>query len=58
MTKKHFIALAKSLASVRPTDETSEAYMQWLRDVNAVENVLGGLSGTFDCAKFHEVCSK
>jgi hypothetical protein len=59
MSKKHFIALAKALASVRPLD-TSEtpARLQWDRCCSGVADVCQIENGLFDRRRFLKACEE
>lgn len=58
MTKKHFVALAASLASTKPDAnvDAPEHYAQWLFDARAIADVCASTNARFDRARFLAAC--
>ena len=57
MTKKHFEALATSLASVRPdNDKPATHYVVWIQSVVAVADVCERSNVAFDRVRFVHAC--
>lgn len=58
MSKRHFNAIARQLANVRPEDESGCAYIQWLHDIKAVASVCSDANNRFDHHRFIDACIK
>lgn len=54
MTKKDYIALARTLAKVRPQNATRKR--QWTADVRAIASVLQTDNPQFDGDRFEDAC--
>jgi len=62
MTKKHFIAIAEMLATLKPiagdSDYNSGRYSQWVDYVNAMVNLMAAENPRFDRNRFEVACNK
>lgn len=62
MTKKHFTAIAATLATKKPYHDEGDVnfdagrYTQWQQDVKAIGYTLVQLNPNFDLAKFWAAC--
>lgn len=56
MTKKHFIALANALKSVRPDKSDYKAWDQWQNTVGAVASVCEQQNAAFNRSTFYKAC--
>lgn len=55
MTRKHFEALARALASTHPTGlelNATERWQQWNNDRKAIADACAAFNGNFDRARF------
>lgn len=55
MTRKHFTAIAKALATTRPSGDAKRV-AQWLRDVEAMANTCAETNPRFDRVRFVDAC--
>ena len=57
MTKKHFVALAKAFASVKPDPYLGAGiWSQWKRDVSVVSSACAEQNTRFDRTRFLKAC--
>lgn len=56
MTKKHFVALAAALKSVKPRITTTTDHQQWVLTVNAILNFCQSQNAQFDRERFLAAC--
>jgi hypothetical protein len=56
MTKKHFIALANVLKTLRPVNVESDEYIMWRDCVRSIATVCGSTNPRFNRYTFYSAC--